>query len=194
MDATKARETEYDFVLILTGITEVTTEVENALFEAGCDDATISVRFGRVFLTFSRTANSPKDAILSALRDVQKANIGAGVLRIDVSNLVTQADIGRKIGRSRQLVHQYITGVRGPGGFPSPACDMSDGAPVWYWTEVARWLRENDMIKEEVLREAQEVAAINSVLELQRQRLLDPVLMEEVLRAVGTLPVPARVG
>jgi hypothetical protein len=85
-----------------------------------------------VFLTFSRTAASLKEAIFSAIGDVRKANIGADVLRVDVCNLVTQADIARKIGRTRQLVHQYITGVRGPGGFPSPACDITDGDPLWY--------------------------------------------------------------
>lgn len=193
MEPRKACESEHDFALVLTGITEVTPEAENALFEAGCDDATISVRFGRVFLTFSRTAPSLKEAVLDAIRDVKKANIGAEVLRVDGCNLVTQADIARKIRRSRQLVHQYLTGTRGPGGFPSPACDISDGAPLWYWCEVAYWLWQNDMIKENVLREAQGVAVINSVLELQYQRHLDPALTEEVLRVIGSSPNPAAV-
>jgi hypothetical protein len=181
-----ARESEYDFALVLTGITEATTTVEDALFDAGCDDATISVRFGRVFLTFSRTAKSLKDAILSAIKHVRKAKIGAEVLRVDVSSLVTQAEIARKIGRSRQLVHQYMAGVRGPGGFPAPACDITDGAPLWQWCEVAHWLWQNDMIKEDVLREAQEAAVINSVLDLEHQRRAEPALTAEVVRRVGT--------
>jgi hypothetical protein len=41
--------------------------MEDALFEAGCDDATISVRSGCVFLAFARKAGSLEDAILSAL-------------------------------------------------------------------------------------------------------------------------------
>ena len=49
-------EREYDFALVLSGITELTPEVQDALFEAGCEDATISVRAGRVYLTFSRNA------------------------------------------------------------------------------------------------------------------------------------------
>ena len=47
-------EREHDFALILSGIAELTPEVQDALFEAGCDDATISVRSGRVYLTSSR--------------------------------------------------------------------------------------------------------------------------------------------
>jgi hypothetical protein len=181
----KTYETEHDFTLVLTGITELTSAIEDALFLAGCDDATISVRSGRIYLTFSRIAPSLKDAILSAIRDVRKAKIGADVLRVNDSNLVTQAEIARKIGRSRQLVHQYIAGVRGPGGFPPPACDMLEGSPLWYWSEVTSWLSENDMIKEDVLRDAEYVAVINSVLDLARQQHLKPDLTDEVLRTVG---------
>src|SRR5487761_1677044 len=117
----KTCECEHDFTLVLTGVRELTREVLDALYEAGCDDATIASRSGRIVATFSRTAPSLKDAILSALQCVRKANIGADVLRVDYCNLVTQADIARKIERSRQLVHQYWTGARGPGGFPPPA-------------------------------------------------------------------------
>src|SRR5262245_33166912 len=48
-------ESEHDFVLILDGISDLAPAMEDALYEAGCDDATISVRAGRVYLTFSRT-------------------------------------------------------------------------------------------------------------------------------------------
>ena len=178
-------EPEHDFALILSGITELTPEVQDALFEAGCDDATISVRAGRVYLTFSRNSRSLKDAILTAIQDVKNARVGADVLRVDVCNLVTQADIARKIGRSRQLVHQYIAGVRGPGRFPAPACKITDGVPLWYWCEVAYWLRQNDMISHDAATEAQEVALINTVLEMRYHQKLDPKLSEEILRSLA---------
>jgi hypothetical protein len=185
MEPRSASECEHDFVLVLTGITELTPEAENALFEAGCDDATISVRSGRVFLSFSRTAPSLKDAILSAIRDVKKSGIGADVLRVDDCQLVTQADIARKIDRSRQLIHQYLTGTRGPGGFPAPACHITDDVPLWYWCEVAHWLRQHDMVKEDVVREAQDVAVINDVLDLQYHRPLPPALIEQIWRSLS---------
>lgn len=177
-------EREYDFVLVLTDGVTLTAEVENALFEAGCDDATISVRSGRVYLTFSRRSSSILAAILSAIQQIRRADIGADVLRVDFCNLVTQSDIARRIGRTRQLVHQYIRGARGPGGFPPPACEICEESPLWYWCEVAHWLRRNDMIQEAVLREAQEVDSINAVLEVQRQRVAIPELIEEVERVV----------
>ena len=177
-------ECNHDFTLVLRGVTEVTQEIEDALFEAGCDDSTLAVRGGRVFLTFSRTAASLKDAILSAILDVRKAGIGADVLRVDYCGLVTQADIARKIGRSRQLVHQYLVGTRGPGGFPGPACEITDEAPLWLWCEVAYWLWENGIVTNDVLRDAEEVEAINAVLELEYHKKTKGELIAEVMQSL----------
>ena len=178
---------EFEFTLVLDGITTVTAEVENALFEAGCDDATISLRQGRVYLTFSRAAATLKDAIISAIQDIHTAAIGADVLRVDQCDLVTQSEIARRIDRSRQLVSQYISGGRGPGGFPAPACNITDTAPLWYWCEVAQWLWSNDMISESDLRNAQDVTTINSVLEIERQRRIFPESTRRIMEAIGTL-------
>lgn len=174
---------EHDFVLILSGVAELTTEVENALFEAGCDDATLSVQYGRLCLEFSRTAPSLMDAVLSAIRDVRRA--GQDVLRVDECDLVTQADIARRTDRSRQVISQYVAGVRGPGGFPPPACHIVDGAPLWQWCAVSFWLWQNGMIKPEELREAEVIAAVNNVLELWHQRKRIPGLVEDVERTVS---------
>ena len=176
---------DYDFTLVLTGISDLTDEVIDALFESGCDDGTISMRSGRPFITFSRQAPSMKSAILSAIDNVRKAGVGADVLRVDYCNLVTQADIARKIGRTRQLVHQYMIGLRGPGGFPPPICGITERVPLWLWCEVAYWLWENDMVKENVLRDAEEVETINNVLELQRRKTENPVLTKEIIKAVS---------
>jgi hypothetical protein len=178
-------EREYEFTLLLKGIASLTTEIENALFEAGCDDATIAIRNGRLVMTFSRCAASMKDAILSAILDVNKANTGAEVWRVDDCNLVTQSDIARRIGRTRQLVHQYAIGTRGPGGFPAPACEISEGAPLWMWCEVAHWLWDNGLVKEDVLRDAEDVGMINTVLDVKHQRAYRPELMAEAMDAIG---------
>jgi len=51
MNATKLScETEYDFALIVSGVAELTPAVEDALFEAGCDDATVSTQYGRLYI------------------------------------------------------------------------------------------------------------------------------------------------
>jgi hypothetical protein len=56
---------------------------------------------------------------------------------------------------------------------------------MWYWCEVAHWLYQNNLVKEEVLREAVEVDLVNNVLELTRQKAANPDLMEEVVRSLS---------
>lgn len=181
----QAPEREYEFTLVLAGVTELTPDVVDALYESGCDDATLCMRLGRMYMTFARSAATLKSAILSAIRNVRQAKVGAEVLRVDERNLISQADIARKIGRPRQVVHQYVTGQRGPGRFPPPACHVGDDSPLWNWSDVAHWLWQNDMIAESTLREAVQVSLINTVLELRSHRRLDPKLADEVVRAVG---------
>lgn len=79
-------DSEYDFAFTLAGVAEVCPAIEDALFVAGCDDATLSVRAGRVSLEFTRAAPSLREAVLAAIRDVRRAGIGAEVLRVDADN------------------------------------------------------------------------------------------------------------
>lgn len=176
---------EFDFSLILSGPTDITSEIEDGLFEAGCDDATLSLQFGVLCLEFSRSADSLKEAILTAIRNVRQAGIGADVVRVDECNLVTMAEIGRRWGRSRQMVHQYMTGQRGPGGFPAPVCNLSHGKPLWQWCAVTHWLVENDLMRAETLEQAEVVETINTTLEMARQRVRNPELAQEVFDCCG---------
>lgn len=184
----KNYEQEYDFALVIGGSPDLTEQVENALFEAGCDDATFSIKYGLLFGEFSRSAMSLKDAILSAIQDVRKADIGADVLRVDESDLVTPSEIARRVGRSRQLVYQYITGKRGPGNFPAPECYLSERAPLWAWCAVSYWMAQNDIIRPEEGWNAEIVAAINNALESARQQKRHPDLVKEIEEVVNPLP------
>lgn len=179
------KESPHEFTLALAGLSDLTPKVADALYEAGCDDATITVRGGRMFLAFTRPAPSLKDAILSAMRDVRRARTGATVRRVDHRSLVTPAEIARKLGRSRQLVHQYMTGARGPGGFPGPACVVGKGAPQWSWSEVAAWLHGHGLLSADEFRAAEEIDAINAALEWSWRRKSHRKLASDVLRTVG---------
>jgi len=92
-------EMEYDFALIVGGVAELTPAVEDALFQAGCDDATASMQFGRLYIEFSRSATSLEDVMIGAIHAVRKAGIGAEVLRVDECNLVTASEIATWLGR-----------------------------------------------------------------------------------------------
>lgn len=179
-------EREFDFSLVIDGVEELTDEVMDAFFKAGCDDATFTVRYGRVFAEFSRSALSFKDSVLSAICDIKKAGIGATVARVNDCELVTQSEIARRIERSRQQVSQYISGERGPGGFPAPICHLTDRAPLWQWCAVSFWLLENNMIKADAMWDAWIMEAINLTLDTQRQEALNPQLFAEIRKKLVT--------
>jgi hypothetical protein len=79
----------YEFTMILSGVSELTVEMADALFEAGCDDASPGSRDGIVFIGFDREASSLGDAIGSAVNDVARA--GFAVARIEVEAEQTMA-------------------------------------------------------------------------------------------------------
>jgi len=162
-------EREYDFSLILSGVAELNENQAEALSAAGCDDATPSVIYGRVWLEFSRMATSYKDAVLSAIRDVRRANLGADIERIDDCNLVTLSEIARKIGKTPQYVHQLVTGARGPGRFPPPECHLTDTVLLWAWCAVSLWLTQSKIVRPDVVEDLDTAHLINSALEELRE-------------------------
>jgi len=62
----------YDFEAILAAGTDMTEELADQLFEAGCDDGTPGVCRGVPVIGFSREAECLESAIRSAVADVQK--------------------------------------------------------------------------------------------------------------------------
>jgi hypothetical protein len=185
-------EREFDFALIVSGVHELTTEVEDALFEAGCDDATLSIQYGQLYMEFSRRARAIEEAILSAIHDVHKAGVGAEVLRVDECNLVTQSEIARRINRTRQMVAQYVSGARGPGGFPPPEFYLSEGTPLWAWCAVSYWLAQNDIVRPEEGWNAEVVAMINNQLEAELLRKRNAELADTIskeLKSAGACSV-----
>ncbi len=179
---------EYDFTLILSGVDDITEEVCNALYEAGCDDATPGMREGVVFLDFTREANSCEEAIASAIRNVESAGVGATVTRVEPDELVTMSDIADRIGRTRENVRQMATGRRGPGGFPPPVAKLTKRSPIWRLTEVLRWLKDRQAaaVDEDELARAEVIAGANALLEIRRV-----VAQTPPLRSLSRLLTPS---
>jgi hypothetical protein len=111
----------------------------DALMHAGCDDAIFGVEHDLPIAQFDREAPALADAIASAVRDVESA--GLRVLRVLDEDLLTLADIGDRIGQSRESIRRYATGKRGGGGFPLPVNPGREGTVFYRWSEVAPWLR-----------------------------------------------------
>ena len=73
---------KYDFTLILKGPLELSEDVADQLFEAGCDDGTPGT-CGEVFsIDFHREACSLEQAISSAIANVRSA--GYDVKRVEI--------------------------------------------------------------------------------------------------------------
>ncbi|HJT32958.1 MAG TPA: hypothetical protein VJ783_13035 [Pirellulales bacterium] len=63
----------FHFTVVLAGLDDITEELSNRLFEAGCDDASLGCSCGVVSLDFDREAGSLAEAIGSAVRDITAA-------------------------------------------------------------------------------------------------------------------------
>lgn len=72
----------FDFRLILKPA-EMTEALGNALFEAGCDDGTLGMSNGELFVIFHREANDLESAIRSAVADVQMAGCVVECVKIE---------------------------------------------------------------------------------------------------------------
>ena len=73
---------EHEFTVILEGISEITDEAANALYEAGCDDGSPGSCDGVVSVDFHRDAPTLESAIQSAVADIRKA--GYQVQRVEI--------------------------------------------------------------------------------------------------------------
>jgi len=65
----------YEFTIRVEGIDPDAADLEDRFYEAGCDDATISVYDGNINIEFYRESNSLAAAIKSALKNVLSAGV-----------------------------------------------------------------------------------------------------------------------
>jgi hypothetical protein len=79
--------TKYDFSLVIADEVELTEDVADALFSAGCDDATPGTCEGVLTLDFHREAPSLEDAIRTAIADVRSAGLQAARVEIDAAGV-----------------------------------------------------------------------------------------------------------
>jgi len=187
---------EFEFTLILSGVPDLTVEVLDAFYEAGCDDALIGRRDGVAYADFCREADSFNQAALSAIRDVESAGVGARVAHIEPDEMVTMAEIARRLDMTREGVRKRVAGTRGPGNFPPPTGGVTRQSPLWRWTDVVQWHRENQKAKETLehphgLMDANvlmalgsHIAVLNAALDLRRR-----VSFEEAMRVLQSIAV-----
>lgn len=164
----------FQFTLILDGIDENTPNLEDALFEAGCDDALINFKNGTVYLDFDREGEDFEKVILSAIRDIESSGLGASISSVAPEHLVSLTDIAKRVSLTKQALSLYMLGKRGSGNFPKPILKIQNKNPLWRWSAVAEWFYQQGKIKDHfVVDYANIVEDINSALDMRKDQSFD---------------------
>ncbi len=171
---TRTRQRAYHFTLQLVGLTELSDDQLNALFEAGCDDASFGEEGGALIVDFDRHAPSFAEAVDSARRQLERTIPDLRVARIleEDDELVTASEVARRAGLSREAIRLLATGARGPRTFPRPRATLGRQR-LWHWPDVAAWFARERGERLRIATDEQRrfVRAFNEALNLRRQRL-----------------------
>lgn len=160
----------HEFTLTIQGVSDLTDEQIDGLYEAGCDDATILITGMTVYQDFDREAENLETAILTAIRDTESADPAIQVARVEPADLVTAAEIARRTGRSKESIRLLINGDRGDGDFPKPLAGVTTKTKIWSWLEVLRWFHhKNKMDDPQALEQAEVISGINQALEIRNR-------------------------
>lgn len=128
---------EFKLIFQLPKDAAPTNDLVEALAEAGCDDAMVGTGHpGRIALEFSREAENARQAIDSAIDNVQTAVPGAELIEAapDYAGLT---EIAETIGISRQALRKQMLSRL---DFPRP---IHCGNPsLWHLAPVLEWLQQ----------------------------------------------------
>lgn len=65
--------TVLEVLVIASGLDPDADDLETRFFEAGCGDATVSFKFGRILVAFGREAQTAEEAVATACAAVRAA-------------------------------------------------------------------------------------------------------------------------
>ncbi len=97
---------EHRFTLILSDVSEITSELADALYAATGGDIELNMRDGVAFLEFDRTSPSLREAVTSAISQVEGAGVGARVVRVESQAANTIAKINADL--YKQWLHEQL--------------------------------------------------------------------------------------
>jgi len=164
---TKTANQTFSFTLILTGGIESLEQLEIGIYGAGCDDALVGMASGTAFVAFDREAESLSAAVESAIRDVRNIQ-GVEIDHIEPDDIVSMADIARRVGQSRESIRKYINGERGDLPFPRPISNVTGDSTRWRWSDVADWLNKTGKAESSCVQEAKFLSRLNAAFSLER--------------------------
>jgi hypothetical protein len=71
------------FTLVLSEVKAITPDLADALYAATHGDIEFNMRDGVAYLEFQRPASNLRAAITSAIREIEQANVGVRVIRVE---------------------------------------------------------------------------------------------------------------
>jgi hypothetical protein len=82
----------FQFTLILSGVGEITSSLADTLYAATGGDIEFNMRNNVPFVEFDREAKTLQEAVTSAIRQVEGADVGVRVVRVesDVANTIAR--------------------------------------------------------------------------------------------------------
>lgn len=161
------KDKTYQFTLVLKNVDEFTENLEDSLYESGCSDALINFKNGTVYLDFDREAASLREAVISAIKDVETSPVKPIVASVGPEDFVTETEIAERLSFKRQAVSLWIKRKRRTEfPFPWPVMKLSSRSPFWKWKDVVEWLYDNKLIAEnDSVENATFLENINAALE-----------------------------
>lgn len=168
---------QYEFTLkfILASGSPQRDELVERLGEAGCTDALIGVgQTGRIALDFTRTADSARKAVFSAIADVSKAI--PKIMFLEASpDLVGLTEVAQIAGVSRQYMRKLM--LTPAAAFPAPVHEGS--ATLWHLAPILAWFRKRGSY--DIAQATIDVARVAMQVNLARQvRGLTPLFPREL--------------
>ena len=170
---------EFSFTLALDSNSLDDSQI-SALY-GSVPDSTASERNERAYVGIDRQAADFATAVVTAIEDVERVLPAVRVVALEPEDLVSQADIAQRQGRSRESISQLVKGERGPGTFPRPRFFVADRA-LWRWQDVERWFAEYQGGRTQLDHDAF-IEAVNAILAVRhRENLLAPTEVSALRR------------
>ena len=157
---------EFNFELIFKLVdNQDSNEYLDALFENGCDDATISTgQLGMLSLSFTREAINASVAVESAINDVKKTIPSAKLVEA-TPDIVNISEISSILGHSRQYTRKLFNSET--SSLPAP---IHIGNPsIWHLSEVLDWLKSVGKQENKINENLFELSHITRQINIKRQ-------------------------
>jgi len=88
---------KHQFTMILSGVSELTPELADALFEATRGDIECNMRNCVAYLEVERAAPTLRDAITAVIREVEQVPFGVRVVRVESEAAKTIAQVNAEL-------------------------------------------------------------------------------------------------